>query len=566
MSVRRRDFLGVMTAAVAATSLPGVASANTGRGGHAAARSAAALTTLARTLGPGSVVRPGRIADYREITTRDGEPHLVRAELADPHPGRHGRRRGLLSFVHLTDQHVIDVQSTTRVEFLDRYADGECGEVFPFSSAHRPQEAACGRIAEAMLRRVREIGVSPVTGTPLQAAICTGDNTDNQQGNELGIFLDLMDGTDLTGRKIAVQSGDADRYEGVQASGDRGYWHPDPDVTAAPDQYKELFGFPDAPGWLEKAVAPFAATGAGMPWFSCYGNHDGLAQGNSPVLPPYRVVAERGLKVVGTPLHATCNSFTEPSAALDQLTVPGAPAMRVTADAQRQYVSKLEWIRAHLESPGAPRGHGFTEENIASNTAYYARNVGGVRWIVLDTVNPGGLATGSIGRRQLAWLDERLSEADRQEVMVMLFSHHGPRSLDNPVQTPDPFLGPEGNDLPRHNADAVLDVVAAHPSVIAWVNGHTHDNIITSREGPFWDIGTAAHIDWPSQARLIDVLDNRDGTVSLFTTLVDHADDEVASFARELMANDPQKGFDTGIGADIDRNTELVLPHPFRAG
>lgn len=556
--------MGLVGAVAAATGLPAAAVAEMARAKPNTAGSAAALTTLARTLGPGRVLRQGQIGDYRAVVPGDGEPYVVRDELAGARPGRRGRRRSLVSFVHLTDQHVIDVQSTTRVEFVDRYADGECGDALPFSSAHRPHEAASARIGDAMLRQIRAIGSSPVSGSPLQAAICTGDNTDNQQGNELRIFLDLMDGSTLTGRKIEAQSGDPQRYQGVQRSGDRAYWHPEPGVTADPDQYKTLFGYPDAPGWLEQVLAPFDSAGVGMPWFSCYGNHDGLAQGNAPVLPAYRAIAEGNVKVVGTPEHATCHSFTDPTAALGQLTTPGAPAMLVTPDADRQYVTKQQWMQAHLDSPGAPRGHGFSQQNIDRADAYYLRDVDGVRWIVLDTVNPGGLDSGSIGQRQLGWLADRLAEADEQRKLVMLFSHHGPRSLDNPNQAPDPLLGPDGNDLPRHNTDEVLATIAEHRCVIAWVNGHTHDNVVVPREGPFWDIGTAAHIDWPSQSRLIEVLDNRDGTLSLFATMVDHADDDIASFARELMGNDPQRGFGTGTGSSTDRNTELLLPHPFR--
>lgn len=564
MTLGRREFLGFVGAVAAATGLPAAAVAETARGQPT--RSAAALTTLARTLGPGQVLRKGQIGDYRAVVAGAGEPHLVREELAIARPGRQGRRRSLASFVHLTDQHVIDVQSTTRVEFVDRYADGECGDVLPFSSAHRPHEAASARIIDAMLRQIRAIGASPVSGAPLQAAICTGDNTDNQQGDELRIFLDLMDGSELTGRPLVAQSGDPTRYEGVQRSGDRAYWHPDPGLTADPDQYKTLFGFPDAPGWLEQALAPFEAAGAGIPWFSCYGNHDGLAQGNSPVLPAYRIVAEGNVKVVGTPEHATCHSFTDPTAALGQLTTPGAPATLVTADSDRQYVTKRQWMQGHLDSPGKPEGHGFSQHNIDRDIAYYMRDVGGARWIVLDTVNPGGLDSGSIGARQLEWLADRLAEADEQRKLVLLFSHHGPRSLNNPNQAPDLLAGPDGNDLPRHTSDDVLAVVTEHPCVIAWVNGHTHDNIVVPREDLFWDIGTAAHIDWPAQSRLIEVFDNCDGTLSLFSTMVDHADDEIASFARELMANDPQKGFGTGTGSRADRNIELLLRHPFPRG
>lgn len=570
MTVRRREFLGLAGAAAAAVGLPGAASAQPKRG---SGQAAAEFTTLERTLGAGGVpLRSGQISDYFPVVSLPGEPHIVRAELAGGSRSRHRNRRSLVSFVHLTDQHVVDVQSTTRVEFTDRYADGECGGT-PFPSAHRAHEAGSARIVDAMLRQIRAIGVSPVSGRPLRAAICTGDNTDNQQGNELRSFLDLMDGTAVTGRRVTPQSGAALAYEGVQRSGDRAYWHPDDLATSITqsDQYRLLFGFPDEPGWLEKALAPFDAVGAGMDWFTCYGNHDGLAQGNAPVLPAFRLIAEGVVKVVGPPEHATCNSLTDPTAALGQLTVPGMPALRVTADTGRQYATRKQWIEAHIESPGSPHGHGFTaQDNLDNNRAYYVRDVGGVRWIVLDTVNPGGYSEGSIGDKQLTWLSERLDEADANGLLVMLFSHHGLRSLDNPIQTPDPLIEEEGgNDLPRHNAAEVEAMVVGHPSVIAWVNGHTHENLIEPRagtgaqSGKFWDIGTAAHIDWPSQARLIEVFDNRDGTLSIFTTMVDHADDEIATFARELMGNDPQLGFDTGTGKRADRNTELLIAHPF---
>ena len=66
--------------------------------------------------------------------------------------------------------------------------------------------------------------------------------------------------------------------------------------------------------------------------------------------------------------------------------------------------------------------------------------------------------------------------------------------------------------------------------MIAWVNGHTHSNQIWAHPrsekgkvvGGFWEINTASHIDWPQQARLIEIVDNHDGTLSIFTTMIDH--------------------------------------------
>jgi metallophosphoesterase (TIGR03767 family) len=544
MHMNRRQFLSLVGATAAVTGLPQDAIARALKDPGRNAYTARELTTLAQTLGPG----PAGDLGYRPVASRAGEPHVVRAELTDALPGREKRRLTLVNFAHLTDQHIIDVESPSRVEFLDRYNDGQCAGM-PFSSAHRPQEAASARITDAMLKRLRAIKYSPVTGRPIQAMISTGDNTDNQQFNELSLFIGLMDGT-----KVTPKSGDPKLYEGVQVSGDLNYWHPEDGVE---DLYKTKFGFPVAPRFFEDALKPLDAVGAGVPWYTCYGNHDGLAQGNAPVNPGFNRIGTGGTKVVGLPSGANpCSEFAGPAA-----TGPGHPT---TADENRRYVSRREWIQAHLDSPGLPRGHGLTTTNLDAPTLYYTTDVGKVRWIVLDTVNPGGYADGSIGDGQLNWLRDRLSEAQKDRKLVMLFSHHGPRSLENPAQNPDP-LDPDSTDLPRHQADAVLEAVNEFSCVIAWVNGHSHSNVITPRSS-WWDIGTAAHIDWPPQSRLIEVVDNKDGTLSIFATMVDHEDGGVVGFARELMGNDPHAGFSHGTGEEADRNVELLLPHPFAKG
>jgi metallophosphoesterase (TIGR03767 family) len=541
MDMNRRQFLSLVAGVAAATGLPQSVVARELKNPNSRARRAAALTTLAQTLGPGPAGKLG----YRPVITRPGEARVLRTDIAKRAGTGRGHRTTLVNFVHLTDQHIIDVQSPSRVEFLDRYNDGHCAGM-PFASAFRPQEAASARITDTMLQRLRQIGYSPVTGAPIQAAIATGDNTDNQQLNELDLFIGLMDGG-----KVTPNSGDPRIYEGVQATGDLNYWHPDASVQ---DLYKSQFGFPDAPGFLEKALAEFDAVGAGVPWFTCYGNHDGLAQGNAPVNPAFDRIGTGGTKVTGLPPGANpCSEFAGPTAA-----GPGQPT---TADPARRYVSRREWVEKHLASQGLPLGHGFTKQNVDDVTLYYASDVGAVRWLVLDTVNPGGYADGSIGDAQLTWLREQLTKAQDERKLVMLFSHHGPRSLENPAQNPDPN-DPAGNDLPRHQRDAVLEVVNAFTCVIAWVNGHSHNNVITA-QGNWWDIGTAAHIDWPPQSRLIEVVDNHDGTLSIFGTMVDHADDPIVSFARELMGNDPHAGFAGGTGKPEDRNVELVVKHPF---
>ncbi|MEA2446882.1 MAG: hypothetical protein QOK47_519, partial [Actinomycetota bacterium] len=139
-------------------------------------------------------------------------------------------------------------------------------------------------------------------------------------------------------------------------------------------------------------------------------------------------------------------------------------------------------------------------------------------------------------------------------------------------------LDAASNDMPRVMAPEIEALIHRFPNVIAWVNGHSHLNVIVDRPSPhraggFWDIGTAAHIDWSCQSRLVEVVDNKDGTLSIFCTMFDHAapvtpggNDPVlklASISRELAANDFQAGFGTGSGGIEDRNVELVLPRPF---
>ena len=147
-------------------------------------------------------------------------------------------------------------------------------ESVPFSSAFRPQETLTLHILEAMIRQIRKIQRSPITGKQLQLVVCTGDNIDNEQFNELRWFVDAMDG----GRKISSNSG-VDTYEGVQSSewNDPEYWHPDPQVE---DKYKQQYGFPAYEGLLDDALRPFQARGVDLPWYQTFGNHDGLLQGN----------------------------------------------------------------------------------------------------------------------------------------------------------------------------------------------------------------------------------------------------------------------------------------------
>lgn len=549
-----------------------------------------AETTLAETIVRGARAGQGTRQAYYRLAAGPGEPHLVRNELAKRSSSPH--RRSLLHFAHFTDIHLIDAQSPARVEFLDRYSDLTCGSTVPFQAAYRPHETLTLHVLDAMIRRLNAIAVSPVTGARIAFTMCTGDNIDNKQWNETRWFIDAMDG-----KTVTPNSGAPNKYEGVMlhAWGDQEYWQPDPTTPAKADKYKREYGYPDYPGLLERSIVPFDAAGIRTPWYQVFGNHDGLIQGNAPKNPVFDTIATGPLKVTGLPGLDPCDSFdiirNHPSTFL------AAPARVVAADTTRKFVSHARYIAEHFRSPSSPGpvGHGFTTENLEKDTGYYVFGSDPrFQLIALDTLNPGGLDAGSIGDKQFTWLSARLIEASsryrdakgnwvttkNRDKLIILFSHHGLRSLDSQEVEPSPDLQDDfdTSDLPRHVAGDVLALVQRFPNVIAWVNGHTHNNIVTARPGPtggFWDIGTAAHVDWNTQSRLIEVVDNGDGTLSIFCTMFDHAGPispssrarpslQLASMSRELQANDPQKGFNSnGPGKVEDRNVELVIKAPF---
>ncbi|MGZ4143451.1 MAG: TIGR03767 family metallophosphoesterase [Actinomycetota bacterium] len=572
-SLSRRNFLkagGALVATAAMAPRPSLARAN-----------ASGETTLAQTIVRGARLGTGTTGAYYRLASGPGEPHLLRTDLAKRSATPH--RAELLTFGHFTDIHLIDAQSPARVEFLDRYSDTSNCSSAPFQAAQRAHETMTLHVLDAMVRRLNAIAVGPATGARVAFTMCTGDNIDNKQLNETRWFIDVMDG-----KTVLPDSGTPGVYEGVQshAWGDEEYWQPDPTAAGKADRYKRAYGFPDYPGLLEQAIKPFKPAGIHTPWYQVFGNHDGLLQGNAPKNPVLNAIAVGPLKVTTLPGFDPCDGFdilrTDPSALLT------APARVVGADPDRAFVSHARYIAKHFRSAASPGpvGHGFTNENLRDDTGYYMIDDVDRRFrmIALDTLNPGGYEGGSIGQKQLDWLIARLTEVHsryldangnwvsthNRDRLVILFSHHGLRSLDNPLATPSPDVQDDvdTSDLPRKVADEIAAAVQRFPNVIAWVNGHTHNNVITPRPGPaggFWDIGTAAHVDWNTQSRLLEIVDNADGTLSIFCTMFDHAGPAVpgsardavgiATIARELSANDPQKGFSSDGPGDTPTAT-----------
>jgi metallophosphoesterase (TIGR03767 family) len=530
------------------------------------------LTTARQRLVPGQA----RDGGYRALVPADGEQHSVRDDLAGRalRPAWQRSARPLLVLAQLSDTHVMDHQSPGRVELLDRYSDpdspvrADVGIV----GTYRAQELFTYQVAAAMVRAVRQIRAAPLSGAPIDLAVVTGDATDNCQRNELRSYIGLLDGG-----QVLPDSGDPQRYEGVAGPQveDERYWHPD---GGEPDLPRSRYGFPGVPGVLTAMRRPFRTPGIGVPWYAVHGNHDNMLQGTVPAEGWLHDFPVGAVKYVTPPdgidaADALRRFDTSDPGALAELA--GGPRLAVTPDPARVPVTRASHVREHFRTSGRPVGHGYTPRNADEGTAYYGFDHGIVRCLMLDTVNPHGGWQGSIDAAQLDWLAGELTECAARP--VLLFSHHPLETLVNDRRPPGASR--------RVLAAELRDLLLAHPCVVAWVNGHTHVHAVTAIRddgypGGFWQVTTASHIDWPQQARLIELLETDRG-LAIACTVIDSAapvsyrngEDpagpaSLAALARELAANDwqvrelitPDGG--AGAGTAVNRNVVLAVEWP----
>jgi metallophosphoesterase (TIGR03767 family) len=569
------------------------------------ASEAPGLTTMGRTVtvGPPDPAQ----GDYSRLEYGPPEPHLIRSlSSSDLSPAAPPVSFALTSFAQLTDLHITDDQSPLRVEFLDRYADpGEPHRrSYPFDSGYHAHECLTTYTVDAMCRALRNVGRGPRTGLPLAFTMITGDAIDNCQSNELRWYIDILDGQVVTpdsGSPILDHSVTSDAL-GLAVE----YWHPasrDFELSNHNGPGLDNFfraGFPSIPQLPFTARKPFAATGLGMPWFACYGNHDALVQGNATtggVIHRYPAGGILGLDLPGIAVgDFKRTQLTQPLPdtmpgtwfsgdmvdIVDDLLNLHCAGLIVPADPRRRLVSRAEFIAAHFDTHGTPVGHGF---ELGDNASYVvpSRPNDRIRHIVLDTTDPDGWDTGFFGPGQLEWLENALlagsshylsdddqpvlvEQAGVVDVLFVVHSHHAIRSI------------PE-------NASVLERLLLRFPNVILLVNGHSHTNIITGHwrtwitgpHGGFWEVGTSSLIDFPAQGRLFD-LTSGGGLVSIFTTMndidapLDWRTGDItepavlASLSRELAANDLQErgqGVGARPGRPEDRNVRLLLPAPF---
>jgi metallophosphoesterase (TIGR03767 family) len=542
---------------------------------------------------------------FQLLNLGPGEGYAVRDEIAAPQTGRDRRRVSLIYFGQISDFQLADEESPARVEFLDPDPSGTA------RAAWRPQEALQVYEIDQSIRAMNHLTTSPVpqgdgTHARMANAVLTGDLADNMQRNETEWVVKLLEGgtidpnsgtADLSGTSCppGTPIDDPANYTGVQDyddySGSPAFY--DPDVPSG--QYA---GWPAYPGLMDRAEMPFEAAGLDVPSYSVFGNHDGLVQGNEDAVRSIEDIATGCVKPY-SPATTDLASGLDPAF----LTTIAGTSFFVPPDPNRQFVDKAQFMALHRTGRQAD-AHGAKEEAEASHgaAAYYSWSPGPhVRFLVLDTLSEGGMvpfsADGNIDDPQWQWLEHELDAATERNELIVLFSHHATGSLTSTISDEEASECTEpdehGHDAnpgcdrdprssePLHLGDELKELLLAHPNVVALVSGHSHNNRVESYKSEsgsgFWEIKSPAIADWPTQNRLIELMENCDGTLSLFGTMLDHdapvaapppgpaagfSPEQLASIGRVLAYNDLQEDQAGNAGERTDRNVELLLDDP----
>ena len=329
-----------------------------------------------------------------------------------------------------------------------------------------------------------------------------------------------------------------------------------------------------------------------MPWYSARGNHDALAQGHYGQLTARPRSVPTGCRKLFSAGALSVAVRNDPWAHLSRRLATGRA---VAPDARRRFLrSAAEFRRLH--GP-ADRGHGFGltragEHRRSRGTAlYYGWSPRpGLRFLALDTTADAGGPGGNIDHPQYRWLARELRRAQHNRELIVVYGHHPLEMMGN--RTHDELAGRFDRDprnsrplhLGRTGPASVRSLLLRHPNVVLYVTGHKHYHRIWPnfrRNGRgFWQVITGTLAGAPQESRLLELMDNRDGTLSVFTTMVGHGAPGVppspgpgaaldgaglAAISRALAwERRPLRNGIRATSGPAMRNVELVLRDPRR--
>jgi hypothetical protein len=244
----------------------------------------------------------------------------------------------------------------------------------------------------------------------------------------------------------------------------------------------------------------------------------------------------------------------------------------VPADPDRRLLTRAEMVaelQNTLPSPG-PVGHGYPPDPDLTLGASWAYDAvpGLLRVIAVDSTDKAGGANALIKAAMVdGWIRPALEQARADGVLVIVVQHHSTTAMDTRE-------GQTGGEDPEAVEPAALEALyASYDNVIAMLVGHDHDHRVRAVPGAdgahpgYWEIMTSSLQDWPQQARLLEIVDNGNGTLSLFATLVDYDTRTCLErrFRRLSLVDYLARWSYQTWGDEDDGNVELLIPVPASA-
>jgi hypothetical protein len=269
-----------------------------------------------------------------------------------------------------------------------------------------------------------------------------------------------------------------------------------------------------------------------IPWFQTVGNHDRLALGN---IPPRLVESYSGMDFLDK------NAFVEKHFPTGK-DIPGTTygSRAKGFDFSPRSVVDQRVRLGYYSFTAVPPVHG----GLAGGGTRP-----GIRFFVLDTSRSEGSASGQISDEQLGWLQGQLDAL--KNYLAIVVSHH-----------PIPQI--------KENRDKLVACLHSQPRVIALLCGHDHEHRIRpyrSKQGTgFWQIQTSSLIDFPQQARILEVYLNPEGGGVIRTFVFNQeAGGSLGENARASYAAASKEKF-SGTGKEEDRNADLLFSISRRMG
>ena len=422
----------------------------------------------------------------------------------------------LLTFFSLSDTHLTDKESPAQCIYYG-YEAGPLSN----SSAYSAIILYTTHVLDAAIQTINVLNKR----TPFDFGIDLGDAVNNNQYNELRWFIDVVDGQKITPSSGAHIGGKTIDYQKpYQAAGlDKSInWYQvmgnhDPFWTGcllADDYIKETI--------VSSSVLNLGSSSATYAALDLRGFYMGLVDGSTK----YGDIIDVG----------PVEYYLKPP--------------KVVADRDRRSLSVRDWMGEFLNSTTLPAGHGITQEMINDGLVRYSfhpRSDIPLKVIVLDDIDKGGSANGTLDYQRYDWLVSELDAGEAAGELMIVCAHipvhpYAPPSPPAPPPTNNPYY-PYYSLFATYSMiseEALLQKLWTYQNLIMWVSGHVHRNAITNQPPAaptpsvpspfygdlthaFWEVETPSLRDFPQQFRHFEIVRNSDNNISIFALDVDPA-------------------------------------------